>query len=65
MIIELIPTVLPEPVAPAIKRWGIFPKSANQGFPLTSLPIAIDKFVLRFLNESEVNVSFKDTKAFF
>ena len=37
-MIELIQTDLPEPVEPAISRWGIFVRSATTGFPLTSLP---------------------------
>ena len=33
-------TDLPEPVAPAIKRWGIFERSAKTGMPATSRPKA-------------------------
>ncbi len=34
----LIQTLFPEPVAPAMRRWGISPRSSNTGWPLISLP---------------------------
>ena len=40
MIRVLIHTDLPEPVAPAISRWGILPISATTVFPPISLPTA-------------------------
>ncbi len=36
--IAFIATLLPEPVAPATRRWGIFDKSATTGVPNISLP---------------------------
>ena len=38
VIIVFMHTVFPEPVDPAIRRWGIFGKSANHTFPPTSFP---------------------------
>ena len=38
---DRIQTVLPEPVEPATRRWGILVKSATKGFPLASLPSTI------------------------
>jgi hypothetical protein len=38
---ELMHTDLPEPVAPAMSRWGIFVRSDTSGLPETSLPRAI------------------------
>ena len=38
IIIELIPTDLPDPVVPAMSKCGIFSKSAIKGIPAMSLP---------------------------
>ena len=38
---ELMQMDLPEPVAPAMSRWGIFVRSEMSGLPETSLPRAI------------------------
>ncbi|MNT80832.1 hypothetical protein D3C72_2203540 [compost metagenome] len=40
-IMALIPTDLPEPVVPAISRWGILARSATTGLPAMSLPSAM------------------------
>ena len=41
IIIVLIHTDLPAPVAPATSRWGSFPKSIVNASPIVVLPIAI------------------------
>ncbi len=41
VIIEVIHTLFPEPVVPAIKICGIVPRSAATGSPETSRPRAI------------------------
>jgi hypothetical protein len=38
--IELMLTLLPEPVCPATRRWGIAPRSSTIGAPATSRPSA-------------------------
>ncbi len=35
-------TLFPDPVAPAIRRWGIFPRSRTTGSPKMSFPMASD-----------------------
>ena len=40
-IIVFMQTLLPLPVAPAIKRWGILARSATTGLPETPSPSAI------------------------
>src|SRR3989338_1001892 len=62
-MMELISTLLPEPVEPAIKRWGIFSKSTTQGRPETSLPRQMDKLEARFLNSAAESKSFSLTRA--
>ena len=58
-IIVFVQTDLPEPVEPAIKRWGILDKSASCGLPIISLPkattilaslIALDSWARTSLN---------------
>jgi len=41
VMIEFMQTDLPDPVAPAISRWGIFARSETSGLPDTSRPSAI------------------------
>jgi hypothetical protein len=43
VMMELIQTLLPEPVAPAISRWGIVSRLAATGWPETSCPSATFK----------------------
>ena len=38
MIMELIMTLLPDPVDPAIRRWGMVSSAAMRMRPLMSLP---------------------------
>ena len=49
----LIQTDLPEPVAPAIKRCGIFAISAITGFPAISFPAANASLDFDFINASD------------
>ena len=48
MISVLIQTDLPDPVAPAISRWGILAISVTTGLPAISLPAAKESFDLAF-----------------
>ena len=43
-MIALTQTLLPEPVAPAMSRCGIFARSALNGWPATSWPSAKASF---------------------
>ena len=61
MIIVLIQTDLPEPVAPAIKRCGIFAISVTLTLPAISFPTAKVIFDLAFLNSSDSTSSLKET----
>ena len=45
---ELRQTLFPEPVAPAMRRWGMRAKSAITGWPETSRPRAMVKGELSF-----------------
>ena len=54
-------TLLPEPVAPATSKWGIFAKSAISGFPLISLPSPTAKLDGLFKNSSLVITSLSPT----
>ena len=47
-MIELMQTLLPLPVAPAMRRCGIFARSAATGSPETPLPSAIASFEREF-----------------
>ena len=58
-IITLIPTDLPDPVVPAIKRCGISSKLENTGIPLISLPIANTRFFWLEINFSFLNNSLR------
>ncbi len=61
-IIELMHTLLPEPVDPAIRRCGISFKSATIGVPEISLPTANASFDFAVLNSLESKISRKVTK---
>ena len=61
VIITLIPTDLPEPVVPAINKWGIFSRFANTALPLMSLPSANIKFFSFVTNFSFLKSSLKYT----
>ena len=50
IIIELTPTDLPEPVVPAINKWGIVLKSTMIGFPAMSFPKQSGNFWFEFWN---------------
>ena len=56
-IIVLMHTLLPDPVAPAIKRCGIFARSATTGLPEMSLPTAKASFEASLLNSLESIIS--------
>ena len=56
-----IHTLLPDPVAPAISRWGILLKSATMHLPAMSFPKAKAKLLLDFLNSSDSITSLKKT----
>ena len=58
-IIVLIQTDLPEPVVPAINKWGIDAKSPTIGFPEILLPRAIGNFISFFLKSKLFNISLK------
>ena len=60
----LIHTDLPEPVAPAISRWGIFPMSVTTTCPPISLPTAKARRDLWFLNDSASSKSLRYTMLF-
>ena len=60
----LIHTDLPEPVAPAIRRWGILAISVTTTCPPISLPTAKARRDLWFLKESESRSSLKYTILF-
>ena len=49
-IIVFIHTDLPDPVVPAINRWGIEARSPIIGVPEIFLPNAIGNFISLFLN---------------
>ncbi len=54
---ELMHTDLPEPVAPAIRRWGIFARSEMSGLPDTSLPSAMGISALAETQSSDSRIS--------
>ena len=58
---ELMQTDLPEPVAPAMSKCGIFVRSEMSGRPLTSLPKAIGNSALAPLQSSLSIISRKPT----
>ncbi len=55
----LIQTDFPEPVVPAIKRWGIDDKSPTIGIPEMFFPKAIGSFISFFLKSELLNISLK------
>ena len=57
-------TLLPEPVAPAIKTWGILEISVTMGCPATSFPNANASFDLWFVKASHSKISLKWTVSF-
>ena len=61
IIIVLIHTDLPEPVAPAIRRCGILAISATLTFPAISFPTANAIFDRALLNSSDSTSSLNDT----
>src|SRR3989344_1603317 len=54
-------TDLPVPVAPAIRKWGIFSRPAKTGLPETSLPRARGIKYLDFLYSSCSNIPLRPT----
>ena len=58
-MIVLIQTDLPEPVVPAINRWGIDDKSPTIGLPEIFFPKAIGSFMSFFLKSGSLKISFK------
>ena len=54
-------TDLPDPVVPAIKRWGIEAKSPTIGTPEIFLPSAIGSFISFFLKSELFKISLKYT----
>ncbi len=61
VIIELIQTLLPEPVAPAINRCGIAARSTTTGFPAMSFPRATVILEALFLKRLLSIISLRDT----
>ena len=51
-IIEFTATDLPDPVVPAMSRWGIFARSAMYGMPSMSLPRHIASLLCDFWKTS-------------
>src|SRR5438105_10924191 len=62
-MIELIDTLLPDPVWPAMRRCGSFARSATIGEPDTSRPSATVSFELASLNIAVSATSFRDRKS--
>ena len=60
-IIVFIQTDLPEPVVPAINKWGIDDKSPTIGLPEILFPKAIGNFISFFLKSESLKISFKKT----
>ncbi len=58
---ELIDTLFPEPVCPAMRRCGSFARSATIGEPDTSRPSATVSFELASLNIAVAATSFRVT----
>ena len=52
-------TDLPDPVVPAINRWGIEDKSPTIGLPEILLPNAIGNFISLFLKSGLFKISLK------
>ena len=60
-MIVLIQTDFPEPVVPAISRWGIEDKSPTIGTPEILFPRAIGNLISLFLKSGLVKISLKYT----
>ena len=65
VIIVFTQTDLPDPVVPAINKWGIEVKSPIIGTPEILLPKAIGNFNSRLLNRSFEIISLKKTLSLF
>ena len=61
----LIHTDFPEPVVPAINKWGIAVRSPIIGSPEILFPKAIGNFISLLLNFSSLIISFKNTFSLF
>ena len=59
----LMQTDLPEPVAPAISRWGILARSQTMGVPAMSLPSATTRGLLALRMGSDSSTSRRVTVA--
>ena len=55
----LMQTDFPDPVVPAIRRWGIEVKSPTIGFPEIFLPSAIGNLISFFLKSGLSKISLK------
>ncbi len=62
---ELMQTDLPEPVAPAINRWGILPRSHRITSPPTSRPRAATSGLFSFWNSSDSKRLLRSTERIF
>ena len=60
-MMALMQTDLPEPVAPAMSRWGILARSETSGLPLTSLPRAMGRSALALAQSSDSMISRRPT----
>ena len=58
-MIVFIHTDFPEPVVPAIRRWGIEAKSPTTGLPEIFLPSAIGSLISLFLKSELLKISLK------
>ena len=65
IIMALMPTDFPEPVVPAIRRCGIFCRSATIGLPAISFPKATVKGESISSNVFDLSISPKTTRALF
>ena len=61
----LIHTDFPDPVVPAISKWGIVDRSPTNGNPDILFPKAIGSFISFLLNLSSEIISFKKTFSLF
>ena len=57
----LIHTDFPEPVVPAINKWGIAKRSPTTGTPEIFFPKAIGNFISLLLNLLSAIISFRNT----
>ena len=65
MIMELTHTDLPEPVVPAMSRWGMEEMSPTATLPAMSLPRAMDRGLFAARNSSESMISRMQTESVF